>query len=90
MVIFIPDNPDLITEVKIGHLPSYWREVSAYPELKAIEYFWDKLVKGAFVVLDDYAWITCEPQKEVFDKFAIEKGFEILTLPTGQGLIIKP
>ncbi|MBK7886043.1 MAG: RES family NAD+ phosphorylase [Bacteroidetes bacterium] len=40
MVIFIPDNPDFITEVKIGHLPSYWREVSAYPELKAIGTDW--------------------------------------------------
>jgi hypothetical protein len=26
------------------------------PELAAIEYFWDRLVPGAVVVLDDYAW----------------------------------
>lgn len=62
----------------------------AYPEIEAINFFWDKLVSGAVVILDDYGWISCEPQKIAFDKFAEEKNISILTLPTGQGMMIKP
>lgn len=40
MVIFIPDDSDLITEVKVNQLPAHWRELSAYPELKAIGNDW--------------------------------------------------
>jgi hypothetical protein len=60
------------------------------PEIAAANFFWDKLVSGAIVLLDDYGWDSHILQKEAFDKFAIEKGSEILSLPTGQGLIFKP
>ena len=62
----------------------------AYPERLAIEYFWPKLVTGAVVVLDDYAWKGYEDQKATMDEFAATIGVEILTLPTGQGLLLKP
>jgi hypothetical protein len=42
------------------------------------------------VVLDDYAFRGYERQKAAMDEFARQVGIEILTLPTGQGLIIKP
>ena len=61
----------------------------AYPERKAIEHFWPKLSTGAMVVLDDYGWIRYEAQKEAMDDFATSVGVEILTLPTGQGLLVK-
>jgi len=60
------------------------------PELAAIEYFWDKLVKGAIVLFDDYGWLAYIQQKKAMDSFAANKGVKILTLPTGQGLLIKP
>ena len=62
----------------------------AYPERKAIEYFWPKLSTGAIVVLDDYGWHRYEAQKETMDEFARSVGVEVLTLPTGQGLMVKP
>ena len=63
---------------------------NAYAEIKSIEYFWNKLVKYGVVLLDDYAYSEqFKEQKKSWDKFAQEKNFEILTLPTGQGLIIK-
>jgi O-methyltransferase len=62
----------------------------AYPERKAIEYFWPKLSCGALVVLDDYGWLGYEEQHEAMDDFAKSVGVEILSLPTGQGLIAKP
>ncbi len=40
MVIFIPDNPDLISEIKISKLPYNWREIAAYADLRAIGSKW--------------------------------------------------
>ena len=62
---------------------------SVIPEIEAIEYFWDKLVSGACVVLDDYGWSAHHEQQTAFDKFAREKNTQVLNLPTGQGLLIK-
>jgi hypothetical protein len=62
----------------------------AAPEIAAAEYFWDKLVPGAVIVLDDYGWKIHYEQKEKFDRFAARKGVRVLALPTGQGLIFKP
>lgn len=63
---------------------------NAEPEIAAINYFWDKLSPGAPVLLDDYGFVRYEVQKEAMNTFAQEKGVQILSLPTGQGLIIKP
>jgi hypothetical protein len=60
------------------------------PEIAAIEFFWDKLSPGAPVILDDYGWSTYLLQKEAMDRFAEQRGVRILTLPTGQGLLLKP
>jgi hypothetical protein len=60
------------------------------PEIAAIEYFWPKLVRGAFVLLDDYGFISYEEQKRAFDEFTQRKGVELLALPSGQGLFRKP
>lgn len=60
------------------------------PEVAAMEYMWDSLVLGAIVLMDDYAYIGYRSQKLGMDRFAAAKGVPILSLPTGQGLLIKP
>jgi O-methyltransferase len=62
---------------------------SVEPEIAAMNYFWDKVVKGGVVILDDYGFPMHINQKLAFDTFAREKGQTILCLPTGQGVIIK-
>ncbi len=63
---------------------------SAAPEIAALRYFWPALSKGAAVVLDDYAYSPFyAEQKAAMDSLGAELGFSVLTLPTGQGLIIK-
>jgi hypothetical protein len=59
------------------------------PEIAAANYFWEKVVKGGVVILDDYGFPKHIEQKLAFDQFAKEKGVEILSLPTGQGIIFK-
>lgn len=60
------------------------------PEIAAVNYFWDKVVKGGFIVLDDYGFPAHIEQKKAFDEFARKKGVSILYIPTGQAIIIKP
>lgn len=62
----------------------------APPEVAALKHFWPRLVPGAVVLLDDYAYKNFELQKAAMDVVAAEKGVKILSLPTGQGLLMKP
>lgn len=62
----------------------------AAAEIAAAEYFWPKMVAGGLMLLDDYGWSAHIHQKIAFDRFAEERNVHILTLPTGQGLIVKP
>jgi hypothetical protein len=61
----------------------------ALPERAALEFFWDRLSPGAIVLLDDYGYRGHECQREAIDEAAREKDVQVLSLPTGQGLIIK-
>jgi hypothetical protein len=47
-----------------------------------------KLRKGSVIVLDDYGFINLEAQQITWDKLSEEFGFSILSLPTGQGVIL--
>lgn len=83
----IPETLPRVKSQKIAYLSIDMN--CAIPEIAAMEYFWDKLVKGAIIVLDDYGHSGHEEQKSAFDDFAKRKNVGILCLPTGQGLIIK-
>jgi len=84
----VPDTLPQVKASKVCYLSIDMNCVA--PEIAAAEYFWDKLVPGAVVILDDYGWEAHYEQKLAFDRFAARKGVMVLTLPTGQGLIFKP
>ena len=84
----VPASFDTIALGNVSYISIDMNNATA--EIAAIEYLWDKLVFGGVVVLDDYAYAPeFLNQKHAWDAFAIRRGFDILTLPTGQGLIIK-
>ena len=60
------------------------------PEIEALQFFWDKVVPGGIIILDDYGWKSHHLQKKAFDQFCLSHQLPILQLPTGQGLLIKP
>ena len=62
----------------------------APPEVASVEYFWEMLVPGAIVLLDDYAYWGYRRQKIAMDALAGRLGVSIASLPTGQGLMVKP
>jgi O-methyltransferase len=84
----IPDTLPKVTPEKVSYLSIDMNVV--IPEIAAAEYFWDRLVSGAVMILDDYGHAPHVLQKRAFDAFAAERGVQVLLLPTGQGLIFKP
>jgi len=83
--------PDTLSSVDIPRVSYLSIDMNiAKPERDAMEYFWDRLVTGAIVVLDDYGFARHHLQKEEMDNFAASRNVPIFELPTGQGLIIKP
>jgi O-methyltransferase len=61
----------------------------AAPEIAAIDHFWPRLVPGAIVLLDDYGYEQYRPQKNAMDAWCGAHGVPIVTLPTGQGMMVK-
>lgn len=59
------------------------------PEKSALDFFWPKLSVGGIIVLDDFAYAGFEEQNMGHIEWAKEHNTSILTLPTGQGIIIK-
>lgn len=59
------------------------------PEKAAAEHFWPLMIKGGVMLLDDYAFVGYDLTKKGMDDFAHSVGAEILSIPTGQGILIK-
>lgn len=62
----------------------------AAAEMAAADFLWPRLAPGAPMLLDDYGWAAHVNQKKAWDEWAARTGVMILSLPTGQGLILKP
>lgn len=84
----IPETLDQVETRKVAYL--HLDMNCAPPEVAALNFFWDRLVPGAIVLLDDYAYRGYESQKQAMDAIAREKEVMIVSLPTGQGLLLKP
>ena len=83
--------PDTLATVEISRVAYLHLDMNcAAPEIATLRHFWPKISPGGFVLLDDYAFRGFEPQKRAFDSLASELGFSILSIPTGQGLIVHP
>jgi hypothetical protein len=61
----------------------------AAAEMGAIDFLWPRIVPGGLILLDDYGWAPHINQKHAWDKWAKLTGVMILSLPTGQGIIVK-
>jgi len=83
--------PDSLRTVEIDRVAYLSIDMNCVqPEIAAMEYFWPRLVAGGIVIIDDYGFSGHEAQKRAADKFAASVGAKILSLPTGQGLLLKP
>lgn len=85
----VPETLSQVDTLKVCYLSIDMNCV--LPEAEALSFFWDKMVSGGMIILDDYGYANdTNDQKAAHDAFAKSKGVMVLTLPTCQGLIIKP
>lgn len=83
--------PDILKECPAEKMAYLHIDMNcALPEVAALRFFWNKLVPGGMILLDDYAFSGFDEQHKAMDALAEELGVEIMSLPTGQGLLIKP
>ena len=83
--------PDILPECKTDKVCYLSLDMNmAEPEIAAANYFWNKMVPGGVVILDDYGFTAHINQKRAFDTWAKEKDVPVLCLPTGQAIIFKP
>lgn len=84
----VPETLPQVEAIEVAYL--HLDMNCAIPELAAAEFFWSRLVPGAVMLFDDYGYKGYDSQKDALDGFARSKGVPVLSLPTGQGIIIKP
>jgi hypothetical protein len=82
--------PEVLLSLPIGQVAFLHIDMNcAYPERAALEHFWGSVAPGGIVLLDDYAYFGYERLTRAIDEAAGLLGTEVLSLPTGQGLIIR-
>ena len=82
--------PDTLTQVDAPLISFLHIDMNcAPPEVAALKGLWRKISLGGIVLLDDYAYHGHDLQKAAMDALAAELGTQIVSLPTGQGLLIK-
>jgi len=73
---------------KIAYLHIDLNEAPA--ELAALEHLFDRVVPAGLIILDDYEWaLSYRGQKLAEDPWFEARGYRVMPLPTGQGLVIK-
>lgn len=83
----IPETLSQITSESIAFLHIDLN--CALPEVMSVQHLFPRLQRGGIMLLDDYAYCGFHLQKRALDELAIAMGFKILSLPTGQGLVVK-
>lgn len=91
VTLVVGNIPDSLANVEINSVAFLHIDMNnPVPEEAAVRHFWPKLSPGAIIVFDDYAYRGYRASHVSADRVAADLGFSILSLPTGQGLAIKP
>jgi O-methyltransferase len=81
--VFAGQSPE-----RIGYLHIDLNQATA--EVAALDALFDRVVPAGIVILDDYEWaMAYRRQKLTEDPWFQSRGYRVMPLPTGQGLIIK-
>ena len=74
------------TEIAFLHLDLN----SVQAEIQSLEYLYDRITPGGYILLDDFGWTFNAPQMQAERAFFKQRKITVLELPTGQGLVTKP
>ena len=84
---FVPQILDEVSPETISLLHIDLNNAPA--EIGALDRLFDRVSPGGIVLFDDYGWRAYRAQKLAEDPWLAERGYEVLELPTGQGLVFK-
>jgi hypothetical protein len=73
----IPETQPRVHAEKIAYL--HLDMNCSPPEVAAIQFFWERLVPGAFVLLDDYAYYGYLSQKIAMDQAGTDRAMGVVT-----------
>jgi O-methyltransferase len=81
--VFAGQSPD-----RISYLHIDLNQATA--EIAALDALFDRVVPAGIIILDDYEWAgVYRAQKLSEDPWFGSRGYRVMPLPTGQGLVIK-
>jgi hypothetical protein len=83
----VPDTLKIRSPEKIAFLHIDMNSVA--PEIGALEVLFERVSPGGVIVLDDYGYMPYRAQRDAERKWFAERGYDVIELPTSQGLIIK-
>lgn len=62
---------------------------SSMAEIKSLEVLFDRISPGGIIVFDDYGQMPHKAQHLAENDYLAKRGYQLLELPTGQGLLVK-
>ena len=83
----VPDSLAIAAPEKIAFMHLDLNNAEA--EIGALEVLFDRIVPGGILILDDYGWQAYHRQLVAEKAWFKARGYEILEMPTGQGMVIK-
>jgi hypothetical protein len=82
--------PDVLATLDIAQAAFVHIDMNCvYPEQAALAFFWERMAPGGIILFDDYVYFGNRQLTEAIDQATRRLGAQILSLPTGQGLILK-
>jgi hypothetical protein len=83
----VPDSLAVAAPEKIAFMHLDLNNAAA--EIGALEVLFDRISPGGILILDDFGWMAYQDQMIAEVQWMLARGYRILELPTGQGLVIK-
>ena len=84
----VPEIFDTVVPEKIAFLHIDLNNSAA--EIAALDALYDRISPGGVIIFDDYAWLNARAQYNAERKWFAARGLEVLPIPTGQGVFVKP
>jgi hypothetical protein len=82
--------PDVLGDLDLPQIRFLHVDLNAAdPEVQSVRILWHRLAPGAIILLDDFGSPEFCESRKAMTRLSKELSFEILGIPTGQGLIIK-
>ena len=82
--------PDIFNDFSGNNICFLHIDVDLYePSFQSLDYFYSRLVSQGIILMDDYGFTSCPGAKLAADEFFKNKLESVISLPTGQGLVIK-